>query len=79
MKELLWMPEIKQEGKMPFRPNHGFDLTGAKKSDWFIGCPKCWWQAPMNAAVPMKCENCSNIMKIYDIGDDDYTVVDTSR
>lgn len=50
---------------------HKFDLTGAKKGDWFIGCPKCWRQYPLNAAAKPVCDHCGGTMLMWSVTQQD--------
>ena len=50
---------------------HRFNLTGAKAGDWFLGCPSCWLQLPLNAAGPSTCKYCCKPLNIYTVRPED--------
>jgi DNA-directed RNA polymerase subunit RPC12/RpoP len=45
---------------------HQFDLTGMKHGDWFLGCKRCWYQLPMNAAAANACPECGAKLALFE-------------
>ncbi len=51
---------------------HGFDLTGLKTGDTFLGCPLCWWRLnPGEAAKPV-CPHCMATLAQFTVTPDDF-------
>lgn len=52
---------------------HGFDLTGMKAGDWFMGCQKCAsrQQYPVRHIGPAKCGICGEKMFTFTVRESD--------
>ena len=55
---------LEERGK--FKPSwKGFDLTGMKAGDRFLGCFRCGVQCEANAIGFSQCPNCQNTMALH--------------